>query len=356
MKLLILTQKVDYDDDVLGFFHGWLREFARSFHTVTVICLEKGGFDLPENVRVLSLGKERGRGRLGYAVRFLRFIWRERKAYDSVFVHMNKEYVLLGAWFWKMSGKKVVLWYNHPHADFQARLAGRWADTVLYTSPQSYFGRNNIGVRMPVGIDTALFADKKENCPPDSLLYLGRISPIKNVDALIRAVVLAKNRNVACTLSIVGNALPRDRDYYEKIVNDARPLVKEKRVRFLEGVSYHKAPAVYNGHAVFVNLTKSGSFDKTIFEAMACERLVIASNEGFSELLPEEYRRLLVFRENDAQDLASCIERTLALPPHVREGLGRRFREIILARHSLELLSRKLLGILRESNPGAKNI
>jgi len=30
MKLLILTQKVDIDDDVLGFFHGWLEEFAKN--------------------------------------------------------------------------------------------------------------------------------------------------------------------------------------------------------------------------------------------------------------------------------------------------------------------------------------
>ena len=58
MKLLIITQKVDINDDLLGFFHGWIAEFVRQCEQVTVICLQKGEYDLPRNVRVLSLGKE----------------------------------------------------------------------------------------------------------------------------------------------------------------------------------------------------------------------------------------------------------------------------------------------------------
>src|SRR3989344_8687589 len=59
MRLLIVTQKIDRDDDLLGFFHQWICEFARHCESVTVICLEKGEYALPANVRVLSLGKER---------------------------------------------------------------------------------------------------------------------------------------------------------------------------------------------------------------------------------------------------------------------------------------------------------
>src|SRR3989338_7648361 len=58
MKLLIITQKVNQEDSVLGFFHSWIREFASRFEEVTVICLEKGVYNLPENVEVFSLGKE----------------------------------------------------------------------------------------------------------------------------------------------------------------------------------------------------------------------------------------------------------------------------------------------------------
>ena len=58
MKLLIITQKVDDHDDVLGFFVRWIEEFAKYVEKVTVVCLQKGTYYLPDNVTVLSLGKE----------------------------------------------------------------------------------------------------------------------------------------------------------------------------------------------------------------------------------------------------------------------------------------------------------
>ena len=47
MKLLIITQKVNKIDPILGFFHGWIIEFAKHFESITVICLEKGEYNLP---------------------------------------------------------------------------------------------------------------------------------------------------------------------------------------------------------------------------------------------------------------------------------------------------------------------
>ena len=102
MRLLIITQKVNKNDPILGFFHRWIEEFAKRFEKLTVICLEKGEYSLPENVRVLSLGKEEGRSKAEYLSRFYRYIWEERNNYDAVFVHMNQEYVLLGWKFWKL--------------------------------------------------------------------------------------------------------------------------------------------------------------------------------------------------------------------------------------------------------------
>ena len=109
VKILIITQKVDQNDDVLGFFHGWIAEFAKHAEQVTVIALGVGGYNLPKNVRVFSLGKERGVSRLEYTLNFYRLIWRERKNYDVVFVHMNQEYVLFGGLLWKLLGKKITI-------------------------------------------------------------------------------------------------------------------------------------------------------------------------------------------------------------------------------------------------------
>src|SRR5688572_21166358 len=123
MKLLILTQKVDANDPILGFFCWWIGEFAKRCKQVTVICLYEGEHELPANVRVLSLGKEGGASRLKYLVRFYGYIWRERENYDAVFVHMNQVYVILGGFMWRLLRKKIGLWYAHGSVSASLRAA-----------------------------------------------------------------------------------------------------------------------------------------------------------------------------------------------------------------------------------------
>ena len=130
MKLLIITQKVDDHDDVLGFFVRWIEEFAKHAEKVTVICLQKGEYNLPHNVSVLSLGKETGKSRFTYFVRFFRYIWKLRSDYDTVFVHMNPIYVLLGGVFWKLWFKKIALWYTHKRVDLKLRIAEKLSDII----------------------------------------------------------------------------------------------------------------------------------------------------------------------------------------------------------------------------------
>lgn len=60
MRLLVVTQAVDKQDPVLGFFHRWLEEFAKHADQLIVICLREGTHSLPSNVRIYSLGKENG--------------------------------------------------------------------------------------------------------------------------------------------------------------------------------------------------------------------------------------------------------------------------------------------------------
>ena len=119
MKLLIVTQKVDQNDSVLGFFLSWLIEFSKHFEKLTVICLEKGEYNLPDNVKVYSLGKEIESKlqitnyklliRFNRIIKFYRLIWQNRKNYDTVFVHMNPEYIVLAGWLWKMMNKLISL-------------------------------------------------------------------------------------------------------------------------------------------------------------------------------------------------------------------------------------------------------
>jgi len=113
MKLLIITQVIDKNHPVLGFFHRWVEEFAKHAEHIHVIALQTGEYHLPENVTVHSLGKERGEGKLRQFFSFWSLLFSLRKKYDAVFVHMNPEYIVLHGWWWRRTGKRLALSYTH---------------------------------------------------------------------------------------------------------------------------------------------------------------------------------------------------------------------------------------------------
>jgi glycosyltransferase involved in cell wall biosynthesis len=341
MKLLIISQKVDKADrGALGFFHAWIEEFAKHVQFVTVICLEKGEVNLPNNVKVLSLGKENGRSRIKYLKNFYAYIWREKNNYDAVFVHMNQEYVLLAGWWWRMIGKKVLMWRNHKNGTWLTNLAVLFSNTVFCTSPASYTAKFKKTKIMPAGIDLANFQNiKVEPRLPNSLLSLGRISIIKNIDILIKALGLLDERQVSFTADIVGDPDPNQKEYYQKILQDGSNLVAKNKIIFKESISEEETPLTYATHQIFVNLTTSGSLDKTILEAMLSGTLVLVCNNYFHKVLPEEF----IFKEGDAVDLANKIEKIFAMSEVDRLRISETMKKYVEENHSLKATIKEII-------------
>jgi glycosyltransferase involved in cell wall biosynthesis len=339
MKLLILTQKVDVKDPVLGFFHRWVVEFAKYFESIIVICLSEGEHSLPKNVRVLSLGKENGESFFKYIRNFFRFIVCERENYDAIFVHMNQEYVLLGSVFWKIFGKKVTMWRNHHAGNFLTRTAVVMCDRVFCTSKFSYTAEFKKTVLMPVGIDTDIF-NNQSRIPriQKSILFLGRISPTKRPDLFIDAIKDLCDQGVYVTATIVGDPLPKDIAYYESLKSKVHDYNLDSRIVFKKGVPNTETVAIYNAHEIFVNLSSSGMYDKTIFEAMACGTLSIASNENLCGIID----KILLFREGDRADLVEKLAGLLNLPTNSRVLLLNAQRKLVEDEHSLGSLGTKI--------------
>ncbi len=341
MKILFITQKADKNDDVLGVYHRWIEGLAQHFEKVSVICLYKGQTALPENVSVYSLGKELAvSSQWQYALRFLKLIWQLRNDYDRVFVHMNPEYVVLGGLFWKLSRKKVVLWYAHYLSNLKLRIAVLLADRVVTSIRLAFpFPTKKLQV-LQQGIDTMLFSPAKTaQSSSDNLnvLFLGRIAPVKNLDVLVRAIQLARQR-IPVKLSVVGApTLGRsaERGYYTGIKKLVDDLGLAGLVNFHNPVANKDTPAIYRKHDLFVNLTVTGSFDKSTLEAMACGIPVLISNLAFRDILGPELSNQLMFKEGDHRDLADKISQIAALSVEDREKLGGRLREIIVNQHDL---------------------
>lgn len=280
MRLLVVTQVVDTGDPVLGFFVRWIEELAKRVEGVDVICLREGVYRLPDNVRVHSLGKERGAaGRTVYAWRFLALVWRLRRAYDAVFVHMNQEYVLIAGWLWKLWGKHIYLWRNHYAGSLLTDGAAILCTKIFCTSRYSYTMKYAQAVRMPVGVDTERFyTDKRAFRTPHSILFLARMSPSKRPDMLVDALAELMRAGIAFTATFVGSPAPSDRAYYDTLQRRVRECALFDCVTFLPAVPNSRAPDLYRTHDIFVNTSPSGMFDKTLFEAAACGCRVLASS------------------------------------------------------------------------------
>lgn len=282
MKILIVTQKVAQQDPILGFFHRWLEAFAEKFEMITVICLEKGFYDLPKNIKVLSLGKEEGKSVFKYLFRFYRYIWHERRNYDAVFVHMNQEYVLLAGDLWRLMGKKVYLWRNHAEGNLFTTLAVWLSNKVFYTSSQSFTARFKKSVRMPAGIDTDFFRpDSRARRKPNSVLFLGRIAPVKRV---LEFVEWFNTLDDKFTATIAGEAFPKDKKYEKLVKNKA-----SERIKFVGPVTQGEAKTLYQTHETYVNFTPAGSLDKTIIEAAACGMKLKVENPDLQNVNPAEH-------------------------------------------------------------------
>ncbi|OGJ00085.1 MAG: hypothetical protein A3C70_03255 [Candidatus Zambryskibacteria bacterium RIFCSPHIGHO2_02_FULL_43_14] len=290
MRLLITTQKVDKDDPILGFFHRWIEEFAKSFDKITVICLEKGGYALPSNVKVLSLGKEERNSKVRYIVHFYKYIWNERKNYDAVFVHMNQEYVLLGWKFWRLWDKKIFLWRNHAKGNLWTRLAVLLSDKVFCTSPSSFTARFKKTKIMPVGVDTEFFKpDPYVPKKPNSILFLGRIAPVKKV---LEFVEWFNNLDGKFMATVAGSALPCDKDY-ERLVQSRA----SDRIKFVSAVTREQALKLYQSHETYVNFTPAGSMDKTILEAAACGMKLEVRNPALKDFRVEDHSLQLLMEK-----------------------------------------------------------
>ena len=340
MKILVVTQKVDRDDPILGFFHRWLEKLAEGAD-LFVIANQTGGHGLPENVKIYSLGKEHGKGRLARFFRYQILLFKLLPQVQGVFFHMCPEYVLAAGFWPKLFRKKTLLWYTHGRVGRKLKFAEKFVDKIFTASPESFRLPSKKVVVTGHGIDTRHF--KLLFRTPGAVLKLlavGRIAPSKNLEFLIESLDIlrkeASEREI--TLDIVGSpVIPADYEYQERI----KALIKTKglgaMVAFLGSKPYDEMPAVYAEHDILLHASETGSIDKVVIEAMAAGLLVVSTSEAFYDVLPNKYS----VREKNPAKMA---EKIMVLKAARQDPM---LREIVLKNHNLDKLLSLILNAFR---------
>ena len=107
-------------------------------------------------------------------------------------------------------------------------------------------------------------------------------------------------------------------------------------------VPYSDTVNWYNKSEIFVNLSPTGHFDKTVLEAMASGCITLASNDAYHNIFPQDLHEFLIFKQGDAGDLAQKLEKVLELSEEKKDEIRRRLREIVIKGHSIHTLGGRL--------------
>ena len=336
-RVVFITQQLDPEHPALAATVPKIRALAELVDEVVV--LADGAVDnvLPANcsLRTFRASRKAGRG-----FRFETALARELRGLrgGAVVAHMCPIYAVLAAPLVRPLGVPLVLWFTHWRESRLLRVAERASTAVASVDMRSFpLGSRKVRA-IGHGIDLAEFA-----CGPGRdgeglrLIALGRYSPAKGLDVVLRAVA---ESDAGLTLDAYGPSLSAEerthRNALERLVVD---LGLSERVLLGDAVSRTEIPALFAAHDALVNNMRAGAPDKVVYEAGAACLPVLASNPVFNSFLDEEQR----FPREDPAALARRIRTLANMNRADRAEIGRRLRERVEAGHSVQSWARGIL-------------
>jgi glycosyltransferase involved in cell wall biosynthesis len=351
MRVLMLVQQIEESHWLRGFIVRWVRELAAQVEQVQVITLELGQADLPANVTIQTMGKERGYGRLREVIAFYRALARVIRDVDVIFSHMTPRYTWLAAPLALIFRKPQVLWYTHPQIHWELRLATALSRRVVTASETSFPLQTPKLCVLGHGIDTDFFSPTtgrgdllgRPNTQP-YILLVGRLTRIKNRTLLLRALPQIE----AQVVFIGGTASEADTAYVEELKSLAADLGVADRVTFTGALPTQEVRDWNRQAAIAVNLTPSGSFDKTVLESMATCTPTVVAHHGFDDLLGESASRFRIESPDDLEGLIAQLKDLLNLSAEERLTLMTPIRQRVVAAHSLQQLITRLVQVFAE--------
>ncbi len=178
---------------------------------------------------------------------------------------------------------------------------------------------------IPNYVDTTLFRPMPNiETVPRRLVFVGRLSAVKNIDLLLKALTLTQND---CHLLLVG---PDDDSA------NFKPLVAELNIsaEFIGRQPNEKLPEIINTADIFILPSKFEGHPKALIEAMACGVPVIGTRvPGIEDMLIDGKNGRLCHQ--DPTDIARVIDEILDNPTQ-RTQLAQNAHDFAVSSYSLD--------------------
>ncbi|MCX6781441.1 MAG: glycosyltransferase, partial [Candidatus Magasanikbacteria bacterium] len=177
-------------------------------------------------------------------------------------------------------------------------------------------------------------------------VVVGRISPVKDYETLIRAVALVIesgkiSRKIRVTV-VGGAGLPEQEKYLEDLKLLVADLKLDDVVDFVGPRANTEILSFLQSADLFVNTSLTGSLDKAMLEAMACGVPVLTCNEAMEEVLGKEASNFM-FEKKDFHGLAGKITELLNLNNIDQTFIGQSLRQNVIKNHNIAGLITKII-------------
>ena len=181
------------------------------------------------------------------------------------------------------------------------------------------------------GVDAVNFIRSSAEPDVPTLVWLGRIDPLKDVETLLHTFAKVRRMMPGARLRIFGTASKQNQGYLELCESLARSLELGDSATF-EGHVESVLDAYHAGHIVLLTSISEG-FPYTLIEAMASGKATVATDVG--GVREATGGAGIIVPPQDPERMAeACL--ILLRDASLREIVGRAARERILSRFTLE--------------------
>jgi glycosyltransferase involved in cell wall biosynthesis len=351
MRILLINFVMDRNSPVLAWQHSVALRLAAKCERVVVLTEGMGECALPANVEVHRVPRILTTPLRMLGAKWLMNIpvwsWCAREGFDAAFLHMNADWAYRLAPCWRQFGIPVLLWYAHGTVTNRLRRAHDHAARVVTSTPEGFRIPSSKVRVIGQGIDTDLFTLPVSRPDNATIVAVGRVSRRKSLDLMVETLAWLKTNapQYPFRLRIIGPTLTRDDRAFAAELADT---VKRRgdlasRVTFEGPRAMGELPAIYGSAFLHVNLSETGSMDKTILESLACGCPTLTSNASAFPLL-EAFPELIVrTRTADAigRQICRAYERRHA-------NSSSQFRRLVVGRHDLNSYVEQVYDILAE--------
>lgn len=243
---------------------------------------------------------------------------RAMRTADAIHVRCPGNLGLLGTVLAPMFSRHLIAkyagqWDGYPGEPLSVRLQRTLLRSRWWRGPVTVYGEWPGQPAKVIPFFTSILSDEqigrareaarnKRSGGPLRVLFVGRLSTSKNVDTLLEAAALLKNRGVGISCAVLGDGPER-----RSLEARSSELDLGRQVQFTGAVPFERVLEFYEWADVLVLTSETEGWPKAIAEAMAFGLVCIGSNRGFVPQMLGEGRGLVISpRDVPALESALC--------------------------------------------------